>query len=139
MTTQHTIGKSIVHSSPPQLYHGPAGAGGMARSFAVSSIPAVLKDDADVNAYLSESGPMSQGANLVVVNIAPRGQSQMHQTVSIEFSICVLGIVKMETEPARFVAVTLPCEAFEIRGTEEMLAEERLEGSGAQKYDGSRL
>ena len=43
------------------------------------------------------------------------------------------------TEPARFVAVTLPCESFEIGKTGKMLAEEHVEGSGAKKADGSRL
>ncbi|KAF2471572.1 uncharacterized protein BDR25DRAFT_367270 [Lindgomyces ingoldianus] len=177
--THESSGKSIVHSSPPQLYHGRAGVGGMARSFSTSTVPAILKADADVNAYLSTSGasshkgtdivsPTGQGANLLVVDIAPGGQSQMHRTVSIDFSICVLGVVKMEldggemltlnpgdhviqrgtlhkwhngsqTEPARFIAVTLPCEPFEIPGTGRMLKEEHLEGSGAQKHDGSRL
>ena len=35
------------------------------------------------------------------------------------------------TEPARFVAVTLPCESFEIGLTGKML----IEGSGAKKAD----
>jgi len=43
------------------------------------------------------------------------------------------------TEAARFVAVTLPCEPFEIGQTGKMLAEEHVEGSGAKKADGSRL
>jgi hypothetical protein len=44
-----------------------------------------------------------------------------------------------QTEPARFVAVTLPCESFEIPGTGKMLAEEHVEGSGAVQRDGSKL
>ncbi|KAF2256662.1 hypothetical protein BU26DRAFT_414936 [Trematosphaeria pertusa] len=177
--THDKDGKSVVHSSPPQLYHGRGGVGGMARSFATATIPATLANDADVSAYLSSTGatshlgtdiivPTQRGANLVVVDMAPGGQSQMHRTVSIDFSICVIGYVRMEldggemldlrpgdhiiqrgtmhkwyngsqTEPARFVAVTLPCEPFEIPGTGKMLAEEHIAGSGARQADGSKL
>jgi hypothetical protein len=42
-----------------------------------------------------------------------------------------------KTEPARFVAVTLPCEAFNIQG--RMLEEEHVAGTGAKQKDGSRL
>jgi hypothetical protein len=44
-----------------------------------------------------------------------------------------------QTEPARFVAVTLPCEPFKIPGTGKMLKEEHVEGSGASQRDGSKL
>jgi hypothetical protein len=43
------------------------------------------------------------------------------------------------TSPARFVAVTLPCEPFEIPGTGKMLAEEHIAGTGAVQKNGSRL
>lgn len=87
----------------------------------------------------------NNGANLLVVDIGPGGFSHMHSTVSIDFSICVHGTVVHEldsgervmlkpgdhivqrgtnhrwinasnTEPARFVAVTLPCVPFDIAG-----------------------
>jgi len=90
----------------------------------------------------------------------------MHRTVSIDFSICVLGSIDMEldsgervnlrpgdhivqrgtmhkwynaskTEAARFVAVTLPCEPFEIAG--KILGEIHVSGTGALQKDGSRL
>ncbi|KAF2677211.1 hypothetical protein K458DRAFT_162372 [Lentithecium fluviatile CBS 122367] len=179
--THDEKGRSIVHSSPPQLYHGRGGVGGMARSFATSTVPAALQSDKDITSYLSQEGPTSHkatdivippsagnGSNLVVVDMAPGGQSQMHKTVSMDYSICVIGHVRMEldggemldlrpgdhviqrgtmhkwyngsrTEPARFVAVTLPCEPFEIPGTGKMLAKEHLEGSGAPQEDGSNL
>ncbi|KAF2809585.1 uncharacterized protein BDZ99DRAFT_388172 [Mytilinidion resinicola] len=140
----------------------------MACSYATSTLPPILSKDTDIAAYLAETGPASHkgtnivigpdevrevvegngkgGANLVVVDIAPGGVSQMHRTVSVDFSICVLGVVKMEldggevvtlhpgdhviqrgtmhkwingseTESARFVAVTLPCEVFELGKT----------------------
>ena len=44
-----------------------------------------------------------------------------------------------KTEPARFVAVTLPCEAFEIPGTRKMLEEEHVAGTGASQKDGSKI
>ena len=42
-----------------------------------------------------------------------------------------------KTHPARFVAVTLPCEPFEIAG--KMLEEVHLKGTGPLQEDGSRL
>jgi hypothetical protein len=42
-----------------------------------------------------------------------------------------------KTEPARFVAVTLPCKPFLINGKD--LAEEHVAGTGAKQKDGSRL
>jgi hypothetical protein len=111
-----SAGTSIIHSSPPQLYHGRAGVGGMARSFSTSSVPAVLEGDADVQSYLSEEGPTShkgtsivstsdsgRGSNLLVVDVAPGGQSQMHRTVSIDYSICVIGHIRMELDSGEFI------------------------------------
>lgn len=42
-----------------------------------------------------------------------------------------------QTEPARFVAVTLPCEPFEIPGEGEMLREVHVAGSEAKDWKGS--
>ncbi|KAF2740654.1 hypothetical protein EJ04DRAFT_571977 [Polyplosphaeria fusca] len=161
--THDANGKSIVHSAPAQQYIS-AQIGGMARSYSTVSVPAVLKDDQDVDEYLAPEGitshktphivvPNGQGSNLVVVDLLPGGKSEMHRTLSIDYSICVIGHVRMEldggemldmrpgdhviqrgtmhkwwngsmTEPARFVAVTLPCEPFKLPGTAEMLKEE---------------
>lgn len=180
ITGHDSNGKSIFKSSPPQLYHGRQNVGGMARSYAVSKIPCIMKDEADVKAYRNEDPkaeatsfkatdivvPNGTGANLVVVDIVPGGESQMHQTVSIDFSVCVIGDIVLEldsgenvhlkpgdhiiqrgtmhkwinaskTNPARFVAVTLPCEPFEIAG--KMLEEVHLKGTGKVQEDGSRL
>ena len=92
----------------------------------------------------------------------------MHRTVSIDFSICVIGHIRMEldngkmldmrpgdhviqrgtmhkwwngsqTEPARLIAVILPCEPFTIPGTQEVLKEVHVDGSGAEKGDTSKL
>jgi hypothetical protein len=109
-------GKSIFLPSPEQLYRGAPGTGGVARSFAVGTVPAILTNDEDVRKYLDpnkdqntlsfkatdivipNSTQSPNGANLLVVDIAPGGESQMHQTVSIDFSICVVGSINMELD-----------------------------------------
>lgn len=80
-----------------------------ARSYATASVPVVMKDDVDVSAYLDSEGPTTrqgkdivvptkQGANLVVIDIPAGAQGHMHRTVSIDFSICVIGNVCMELD-----------------------------------------
>ena len=110
-------GKSIILPSPEQLYHGREGAGGLARSYAVSSVPAVLAGDADVEAYMEPDPQKSvtshlakdivvanqKGAAILVIDLAPGGESQMHQTVSIDFSICVVGNVNMELDGGEMI------------------------------------
>jgi hypothetical protein len=92
--------------APPQRYL-PVAVGGVARSFSVGSAPAKLADDEDVKAYLSPGGKTSWtqpnivtpgGANLLVVDLAPGGVSQMHRTVSIDFSICTNGEIDHELD-----------------------------------------
>jgi hypothetical protein len=110
-------GKSIILPSPEQLYHGREGAGGLARSYAVSSVPAVLAGDTDVKAYMEPDPQKSvtshlakdivvanqKGAAILVIDLAPGGESQMHQTVSIDFSICVVGNVNMELDGGEMI------------------------------------
>jgi hypothetical protein len=140
---------------------------------ATSKVPVVLKNDIDLKRYLAQEGPTSycrsdivvstlKGSKLAVVDLVPGGQSLMHRTVSIDYSICVIGHVRMEldsgdfvdlypgdhviqrgtmhkwyngssTNPARFVAVTLPCEPFEIPGTGEVLNELHLATTGSKQ------
>jgi hypothetical protein len=106
--THNSSGKSIVHSSPPQVFH-PFGAMAGARSYATSTVPAVLKGDVDVSAYLATEGatshmgtdivvPTGKGANLIAIDLPPGSQSGMHRTVSIDYSICVIGHVCMELD-----------------------------------------
>jgi len=154
IATHDADGKSVYVDSPAQRYLPIPNAGGLARSYSVSSVPAKLADDQDLKAYLGDDGITSwrqpsivtpAGANLLVVDLAPGGVSMMHQTVSIDFSICTNGEIDHEldggqtvrlkpgdhivqrgtnhrwhnaskTEPARFVAVTLSCEPFDIAG-----------------------
>jgi len=154
IATHTAEGQSVYYADAPPQRYLPVAAGGVARSFSVGSAPAKLADDEDVKAYLSPGGKTSWtqpnivtpgGANLLVVDLAPGGVSQMHRTVSIDFSICTNGEIDHEldggeivrlrpgdhivqrgtnhrwrnasaTRPARFVAVTLPCEPFDIAG-----------------------
>lgn len=155
IATHNGSGKSVYADSPDQQFWAVPSVGGMARSYAVPSVPVVMKDDADLKAYRASDGPTSHtrrdivvpngGANLVVVDLAPGGVSGMHHTVSIDFSICTHGTVDHQldggetvrlhpgdhivqrgtthrwinvskTEPARFVAVTLGAEPFDIPG-----------------------
>lgn len=44
-----------------------------------------------------------------------------------------------DTEPTRFIAVTVPCEPFKIPGTDKMLQEVHVEGSEAKDWDVSQL
>lgn len=83
------------------------------------TIPANLKDDADMKAYLS--GPESatsrirteivvpqdagNGANLLVVDLAPGGFSVMHRTVSVDYSICVIGKIIHELDSGERVTL----------------------------------
>ena len=108
ISTHDSEGKSIFHpaSDTPQLYYSVDGLGETSRSFAVSSVPANLTDDVDVSAYLSETGetsllrreiaqPNGKGVNLLIVDFNPGGEGQMHRTVTVDFSICVMGKIKM--------------------------------------------
>ncbi|KAK4495284.1 hypothetical protein PRZ48_013614 [Zasmidium cellare] len=154
IATHDSTGKSVYTESPDQIFNAVPDVGGMARSYAIDSFPANLKDDADIKAYRAEQGVASHtersivvkpGANLVVVDLEPGGMSMMHRTVSIDFSICVVGEIDHELDsgekvrllpgdhiiqrgtmhrwsnpskdkPARFVACTIPCVPFDIAG-----------------------
>ncbi|KAI5357606.1 Putative rmlC-like cupin domain superfamily, rmlC-like jelly roll protein [Septoria linicola] len=149
IATHNGDGKSVYAEAPEQVFSG-----AMARSYSINSVPAVLEDDVDVKAYKAETGvtsyrtpgivPPQPGANLVVVDLAPGAQSLMHRTVSIDFSICVIGEIDHELDggekvrlypgdhivqrgtmhrwsnptdkPARFVACAIPCVPFDIAG-----------------------
>lgn len=111
-TTHDASGKSVFHSSPAQIYHGREGTGGMSRSYAVETIPVKLGEDEDIKGYMSSDPktsvtshlgtdiviPNGKGANVVVVDFAPGGESQMHQTVSVDVVTVVLGVVEMELD-----------------------------------------
>lgn len=107
IATHDSGGKSVYAESPEQVFNAVPNVGGMARSYAIGSFPADLKDDADLKAYRSEQGVTSHkersivvkpGANLVVVDLEPGGVSMMHRTVSVDFSICVIGEIDHELD-----------------------------------------
>jgi hypothetical protein len=103
-TGHDSNGKSIYIDSPPQKYYGLEGFGWVARSFATDSIPAVMKDDADIDKYKNDRGSASfrkrdivipgGGVHLVVMDLAPGGESAFHRTKSVDFSICVMGEIE---------------------------------------------
>ena len=121
IATHDSSGKSVYAESPEQEFWGVPNVGGMARSYAVSGIPAQLRDDADLKAYRADEGVTSyskrdivvpgNGANVVVVDIAPGGVSGMHHTVSIDFSICVMGEIEHELDSGQKVKL-LPGVSF---------------------------
>jgi hypothetical protein len=107
IATHDAAGTSIYAASPAQQYIQIPGTGGMARSWSVGSVPARLEADADMKAYLAEDGVTSwtspaivtpNGANILVVDLEPGGVSNMHRTVSIDFSICVIGEIVHELD-----------------------------------------
>ena len=44
-----------------------------------------------------------KGASILVIDLAPGGESQMHQTASIDFSICVCGDIDMELDGGEMI------------------------------------
>lgn len=108
IATHDRNGKSKYADSPEQVFTVVPDVGGMARSYAVSSVPADLKNDVDIKAYRQEDGPTSfkrpnivptqPGANLLVIDLEPGGISMMHRTVSIDFSICCIGEIDHELD-----------------------------------------
>ena len=106
--THDNNGRSVYTESPDQVFNVRPNVGGLARSFSVSSVPANLTDDADIKAYRANEGPTSYtrqeivnpepGANLLVIDLEPGALTAMHQTVSIDFSICVQGEIDHELD-----------------------------------------
>lgn len=108
ITTHDANGKSIYAESPDQEFNLTEGFGGVARSFALEGVPAIFTDEADVKNYKGSDSTASYrkrdivipggGVHLVVVDIDPEGESPMHRTVSIDFSICVVGEIHHELD-----------------------------------------
>lgn len=112
IATHDANGKSVYAQSPPQQYIPVENFGGMARSYSVASVPAKMANDEDLKAYKSNDAVTSwaqpsivtpNGANLLVVDLAPGGVSSMHQTVSIDYSICVIGEIEHELDSGEVV------------------------------------
>jgi quercetin dioxygenase-like cupin family protein len=103
ITGHDTHGKSIYLPSPEQSYRLlPTSA--MARSYALTQLPAILKNDQDVKDYTSKTSTAGfskrdivipgGGANVILMDFEPGYESPMHRTVSIDFSICVVGVLE---------------------------------------------
>ncbi|KAK3074054.1 hypothetical protein LTR53_003833 [Teratosphaeriaceae sp. CCFEE 6253] len=132
ITTHDPSGTSIYAPSPAQTYTVTGGSfGGMARSYALASVPADLAADADLAAYRAEEGPASYrgqnivvdapapaagGAALLVIDLKPGAVTGMHRTVSVDFSICVAGEIDHELDGGEKVRL-LPGDHIVQRGT----------------------
>jgi len=119
IATHDANGKSVYAPSPEQEYR-PAGSGLIARSYS-ANVPAKLEGEEDMKAYLA--GPESVnsvqrseivvppedgkniGSNLVVVDLNPGGFSALHRTVSIDYSICVIGTIIHELDSGERVTL----------------------------------
>ena len=101
-------GKSIYLDSPDQTYTPSEGFGWLARSFAVESVPVVMKDDVDVQNYNGSTSAASVqkrdiaipggGIHLVLMDLAPGAESPLHRTLTMDFSICVMGEIEHELD-----------------------------------------
>ena len=116
LATHNAEGKSIYAEAPAQLYHPM----GMAHSYSIPSVPVKMGDDVDYKAYMSEGNVNSQksshivvpetketpnGANCLVIDLPPGAVSAMHRTVSIDFSICVIGTIIHELDGGETVTL----------------------------------
>lgn len=121
IATHDANGKSVYAEHKDQTF-GPVGdAGFFARSWSVANIPAKLDNDEDMKAYFAgpesvtsfqrpeivvpPEGGKNNGANLVVVDLNPGKCSVMHQTVSIDYSICVIGTIIHELDSGERVTL----------------------------------
>jgi hypothetical protein len=108
IATHTPEGKSIYADSPDQSFNSQPGVGGMARSYAITSVPGNLTNDADLKAYKAEEGPASYlrpeivpkepGTSLLVIDLEPGAVTMMHRTVSIDYSICCIGEIDHELD-----------------------------------------
>lgn len=84
----------------------------LARSYALSTVPASLEDDNDISSYLSNDDDenltsyklagkqmtIAGGVNMLCVDLGPGSQSVMHRTVSIDFVIVTEGEIELELD-----------------------------------------
>lgn len=115
VATHDNNGKSV-YADLPDIASSPVPkVGALGRSWSVPNIPAKLENDADMKGYFAgpeesvssfqrrdivvpPEGGKNNGANLLVIDIEPGGYSVMHRTVSIDFSICVIGTIIHELD-----------------------------------------
>lgn len=110
VTSHDSNGKSVFTPSPELLYYDRGGYG-VSRSYAVSKVPAILREDQDLKEYLtddraSESSYIHAGVRIVVpgglnfvtVDFGPGAQTKMHRTVSLDFVAIVEGEIELELD-----------------------------------------
>ena len=121
IATHNADGKSVHAESPDMPFNAIGPAGFMARSWSVANIPAKLGNDEDIKAYFAgpesvtsfqrpeivvpPEGGKNNGVNLVVFDLNPGACTVMHQTVSIDFSICTIGSVIHELDSGERVTL----------------------------------
>lgn len=120
--TSHDVetGKSIYAELPEQFYSAIPGFAKVARSYATRSLPVRLADEEDIKAYKSDTGVssyldpspvvrkpadeefessgQSTGANVVILDLIPRGVGHWHRTLSLDVSICISGEIDHELD-----------------------------------------
>lgn len=116
ITTHRSDGKStylptdqanqLVFPVPTKLAAG--------RSYAVSSVPAKLGEHTDlkewnsedsITSYKSQAIRIPAGVNVSVLNLESGGSSAMHQTVTLDYSICVAGAINHELDSGEVVTL----------------------------------
>lgn len=114
VATHDGNGKSVYADLPEITSIVVPKVGALGRSWSVPNIPAKLGGDEDMKGYFASpeesvsssqrreivvppEGGKNNGANLLVIDIEPGGYSEMHQTVSIDFSICVIGTISWDS------------------------------------------
>lgn len=112
IATHRPDGKSVYYDSSSPKYFKVPKLGKMTKSYSANTLPIDLSNDNDLKAFEASTGPSSHrtreivvpdGVNLNVVDIQPGGYSVMHQTVSLDFSICVLGVIDHELDGGEIV------------------------------------
>ena len=131
IATHDADGKSVYADFKDQAFGAAGAAGFMARSWSVANVPAKLGNDEDIKAYLAgpesvtsfqrpeivvpPEGGKNNGANLLVVDLNPGKCSQMHQTVSIDYSICCIGTIIHELDSGERVTLKPGVCAFVMK------------------------
>lgn len=110
--TTHTQSGGSVFGPEPKLLYRERTDYGVARTYAVSKVPAPLTAEEDLNSYLSDDGNNSvtsyihggkqividDGVAMVCVDMGPRSTTSMHRTVSIDFVIVTEGEIELEVD-----------------------------------------
>lgn len=107
ITTHDSSGHSILVPVSDLLFREKTGTA-VARAYSLSSIPATIADNQDLQSYLSEDGnnaashtlagqqtTVANGINVTYFNLAPGAETAMHRTVSVDFTVVLEGQIEM--------------------------------------------